>query len=332
MQACAHFAARERPRRSRSAEKRRFATVGGSLRSVRTERQRSGGPPRAEAAARAARKSRKPSPQDHPPERHRVRAARRKPILRSTTESARLVRAANRSRRTPDRKNWPQPAERHSYGSSSKCHNLIRPRAAAARAVFSFLLAFLIAGCASPRKLASKTKEKTNVEEKRTETTAGEIFHRVDTTKTEDVENTYTKIEFFPPEPDKQETKPDTTATGGPSNPVADTPKNRTKEPKEKRPPDTGKRGAIKSIESYTMKQKSEAAGVTQTEQKEEATKTEEVNTDSDTEIDVTEEPAADPYRWRYIFGILLLLAVAFFFLRKAKVFRAVAAFFRKLF
>ena len=133
MQACAHFAARERPRRSRSAEKRRFATVGGSLRSVRTERQRSGGPPRAEAAARAARKSRKPSPQDHPPERHRVRAARRKPILRSTTESARLVRAANRSRRTPDRKNWPQPAERHSYSSSSKCHNLIRPRAAAAR-------------------------------------------------------------------------------------------------------------------------------------------------------------------------------------------------------
>ena len=199
-------------------------------------------------------------------------------------------------------------------------------------AVFSFLLAFLIAGCASPRKLASKTKEKTNIEEKRTETTAGEIFHRVDTTKTEGVEITYTKIEFYPPEPDKQETKPDTTATGGPSNPVADTPKNRTKEPKEKRPPDTGKRGAIKSIESYTMKQKSEAAGVTQPEQKEEATKTEEVNTDSDTETDVTEEPAADPYRWRYIFGILLLLAVAFFFLRKTKVFRAVAALFRKLF
>lgn len=200
-------------------------------------------------------------------------------------------------------------------------------------AVFSFLLAFLIAGCASPRKLASKTKEKTNVEEKRTETTAGEIFHRVDTTKTEGVEITYTKIEFFPPEPDKQEIKPDTIAMGGPSNPVADTPKNRTKEPKEKRPPDTtGKRGAIKSIDSYTMKQKSEAAGVTQTEQKEGATKTEEVNTDSDTETDVTEEPAADPYRWRYIFGILLLLAVAFFFLRKTKVFRAVAALFRKLF
>lgn len=63
-----------------------------------------------------------------------------------------------------------------------------------------------------------------------------------------------------------------------------------------------------------------------------ETTKTEEVNTDTDKETDITEKPAADPYRWRYIFGILVLLAVAFFFLRKTKVFTAVAAFFRKLF
>ena len=85
-----------------------------------------------------------------------IRAANRirKTILRGTTESARLIRAANRLRKPilrgtagprgstepqtgphspPDRKNKPQPAERHSYSSSSKCHNLIRPRAAAAR-------------------------------------------------------------------------------------------------------------------------------------------------------------------------------------------------------
>ena len=100
---------------------------------------------------------------------------------------------------------------------------------------------------------------------------------------------------------------------GGPSNPVADTPKNRPKEPKEKQPPDTGRQGAIKSIETFTVKQKAEATGVTQEEQKTETTKTEEVNTDTDKETDITEKPAADPYRWRYIFGILVLLAVAFF-------------------
>jgi len=119
---------------------------------------------------------------------------------------------------------------------------------------------------------------------------------------------------------------------GGPSNPAADTPKNRPKEPKEKQPPDTGRQGAIKSIETFTVKQKAEATGVTQEEQKTETTKTEEVNTDTDKETDITEKPAADPYRWRYIFGILVLLAVAFCFLRKTKVFTAVAAFFRKLF
>lgn len=187
-------------------------------------------------------------------------------------------------------------------------------------------------GCSTPRKLAGSTKETAKTEEKRDETITAEFRRTVDSTKTEGVEITYTKIEFFPPEPDTLPTKQGTTKTGGPSKTVADTPKNRPKEPKEKQPPDTGKQGAIKSIETFTVKQNTEATGVTQEEQKTETTKTEEVNTDTDKETDVTEQPAADPYRWRYIFGILVLLVVAFFFLRKTKVFTAVAAFFRKLF
>ena len=198
--------------------------------------------------------------------------------------------------------------------------------------VIALLLAVLLSGCSTPRKLAGSTKETAKTEEKRDETITAEFRRTVDSTKTEGVEITYTKIEFFPPEPDTLPTKQGTTKTGGPSNPVADTPKNRPKEPKEKQPPDTGKQGAIKSIETFTVKQNTEATGVTQEEQKTETTKTEEVNTDTDKETDVTEQPAADPYRWRYIFGILVLLAVAFFFLRKTKVFTAVAAFFRKLF
>lgn len=196
----------------------------------------------------------------------------------------------------------------------------------------ALLLAVLLFGCSTPQKLAGSTKETAKTEEKRDETTAAEFRRTVDSTKTEGVEVTYTKIEFFPPEPDTRQTKPDAMQAGGPSNPDADTPKNRPKEPKEKQPPDTGRQGAIKSIETFTVKQKAEATGVTQEEQKTETTKTEEVNTDTDKETDITEKPAADPYRWRYIFGILVLLAVAFCFLRKTKVFTAVAAFFRKLF
>lgn len=197
--------------------------------------------------------------------------------------------------------------------------------------VIALLLSVLLAGCSTPRKLAGSTKETAKTEEKRDETAAAEFRRTVDSTKTEGVEVTYTKIEFFPPEPDTLPVKQSTTKTGGPSNPVADTPKNRPKEPKEKQPPDTG-RQAIKSIETFTVKQKAEATGVTQEEQKTETTKTEEVNTDTDKETDITEKPAADPYRWRYIFGILILLAVGIILLRKTKVFTAVVGFFRKLF
>ncbi|WP_278726203.1 hypothetical protein [Alistipes putredinis] len=198
--------------------------------------------------------------------------------------------------------------------------------------VIALLLAVLLSGCSTPRKLAGSTKETAKTEEKRDETITAEFRRTVDSTKTEGVEVTYTKIEFFPPEPDTLPTKQGTTKTGGPSKTVADTPKNRPKEPKEKQPPDTRKQGAIKSIETFTVKQNTEATGVTQEEQKTETTKTEEVNTDTDKETDVTEQPAADPYRWRYIFGILVLLVVGIILLRKTKVFTAVVGFFRKLF
>lgn len=199
-------------------------------------------------------------------------------------------------------------------------------------AITFIVLAVLLTGCGASKQLAGSSKETAKTEEKRDETTAAEFRRTVDSTTAEGVEVTYTKVEFFPPEPDKQDAKPDTTQTGGPSKPVADTPKNRPKEPKEKQPPDTGRQGAIKSIETFTVKQKTETTGVTQEEQKTETAKTEEVNTDTDKESDITEKPAADPYRWRYIFGILVLLGVAFFFFRKSKVFTTVAAFFRKLF
>lgn len=175
------------------------------------------------------------------------------------------------------------------------------------------------------------TKETAKTEEKRDETATAEFSRTVDSTKTEGVEVTYTKIEFFPPEPGRMETKPDTTQTGGPSKPVADTLKTSRKNRKRSSRPIQESR-ELKSIDTFTVRQKTETAGVTQEEQKTETAKTEEANTDTDKEADITEKPAADPYRRHYIFRILVLSAVAFFFLQKTKVFTAVAAFFRKLF
>ena len=193
------------------------------------------------------------------------------------------------------------------------------------RSILSVILCILVAllaGCSTPRKLVSSAKEAAKVEEKRTETSAGQITHFGDTTKKDGVEVTYTKIEFFPPgaeaggnAPAEAEPAPETTGT-----------KDRTP----KQPPNT--QGAIKSIETYTLKQTNEAAGVTKTEEQTEATKAEEVKTDTTNETDVTEKPAPDPYRWRYILAILVILAVAYIWLRKTKVFTGIAAFFRRLF
>ena len=78
----------------------------------------------------------------------------------------------------------------------------------------ALLLAVLLFGCSTPRKLAGSTKETAKTEEKRDETTAAEFRRTVDSTKTEGVEVTYTKIEFFPPEPDTRQTKPDAMQAG----------------------------------------------------------------------------------------------------------------------
>ena len=60
------------------------------------------------------------------------------------------------------------------------------------------VFAVLLTGCSTPRKLAGSTKETAKTEEKRDETIAAEFRRTVDSTKTEGVEVTYTKIEFFP--------------------------------------------------------------------------------------------------------------------------------------
>ena len=45
-----------------------------------------------------------------------------------------------------------------------------------------------------------------------------------------------------------------------------------------------------------------------------------------------TEQPAADPYRWRYILAILIIVIVAGVWLSKTKVGNTVISFIKKIF
>lgn len=168
-----------------------------------------------------------------------------------------------------------------------------------------FLVLFLI-GCSTPRKLAGAAKETQQVEEKRTESSKSELSLSVDTTKRTGVEVTYTKVEYYPPGPNdnfqykEEHIKEPEGAKHGYTKPLSND---------SNKPPN--KNGPIKSIEQYTYKQTAEEAGITKQEEKTEGVLDEEVNTNKTAEEETTEEPAADPYRWRYIFGIIFIFIVA---------------------
>ena len=191
--------------------------------------------------------------------------------------------------------------------------------------LLSVLFVFLGVGCSTPKKLTSSTTEISSSEEKRKETTTGDIYTLIDTTRKSGLEVTYTKIEFYKPEEKPAGPEPEKEPTGNMSS---------EPRPENKKPPNN--KGAIKSIEQLTLKATEEATGVSESRESNTSDLEEEIKKDTDVKIDTTEQPAADPYRWRYIFGILILIVVigvvGYFLLRKNKIFISIISFFKGFF
>lgn len=195
------------------------------------------------------------------------------------------------------------------------------------------LLVVFLTGCSTPRKLIASKEEKTKVDQATKETNTGTSSTFVDTTKTDGVEITYTKIEYYPPETNREQTpEPEGQVTPGKTNRPEGS---RSKEPTpaKKQPPN---KGPIKSIEQLTIKQNSEEKGVSQSQEANASAKEEVTTTDINKKEANTEQPAADPYRWRYILAILVIVIVAgtvvYFWLRKTKVGITVTSFIKKIF
>ena len=178
--------------------------------------------------------------------------------------------------------------------------------------IFSCLLILLGTGCSTAKKISSKTTEISSSNEKRTETHTWDVYTLTDTTKKSNLEITYTKTEFYPPEKSEETTK--------------------TEEPKVgvKHSPDNI--GAIKSIEQLTLKATEEQNGISENRESDTLDLDEEIKINTNIKTDTTEKPAADPYRWRYIFGIIISIIIACFFLRKNKIFISIISFFKRVF
>ncbi|MDR2009973.1 MAG: hypothetical protein LBQ22_05780 [Bacteroidales bacterium] len=181
--------------------------------------------------------------------------------------------------------------------------------------VLFYICLFGFLGCSSPKNLTSSTKETGTTEEKRSEFTEGEINTFVDSTKRAGLDIKYFKIEFYPPEEQPAGPCPEPEKEPAPGN------VNKEPKPTNKKPPD---KGAIKSIEGFIINSTSEEKGIAETKEKNISQKEEEINTDNTLETDLTEETAEDPYKWRYILGILITIIVigvaGYFLLRKSKV------------
>ena len=184
-------------------------------------------------------------------------------------------------------------------------------------------------GCHTPKKIVRNTTENIKISEQHNAVTTTETYSFVDTTKKSGVEINYYKIEFYPPagpsEPDG--TIPDNIAFPEGININAAGGNQRSK------PPNVG---AIKSIEGYTVKATDEQTGIAEEKSNTTENKEAEINTDITRAAEVTEQLAPDPYRWRYILGICIVVVLAgtglYFGLRKTKVVKAVITFFKKIF
>ncbi|MDR1584835.1 MAG: hypothetical protein LBS07_01500 [Prevotellaceae bacterium] len=170
--------------------------------------------------------------------------------------------------------------------------------------LFICFCVLLFTSCRIPQKLTtSHTTEAIISNEKQNETTSREIYNFADTTKKQGVEINYFKIEFYPQDgPSHQDTTdnivlPDAILSNiGSSNPD--------------KPPNN--KGAIKSIEGYTVTAKSEQSGVNESKKNTQVNKNAEKNEDINRQAEITEQPAPDPYRRRY--NILIIIFLIFFF------------------
>ncbi|MDR1652046.1 MAG: hypothetical protein LBS01_00055 [Prevotellaceae bacterium] len=182
-----------------------------------------------------------------------------------------------------------------------------------------------------PKKIISSTNENIKTSEQSSEVITTETYNFVDTTKKTDVEISYYKIEFYPPAgPALPDTIPENAVLPEGLNEVAGS------IPISKPPPNIAGKGAIKSIESYTIKAVSEQTGRAEEKSSETINKTAQSNADITKTETITEQPAADPYRWRYIFGIVIvfaLLAVGVYLgFRKSKFVISIISFLKNLF
>ncbi len=167
------------------------------------------------------------------------------------------------------------------------------------------MLCVLMTACAAAKKSTQITQAvDVTAERSTTETTDTEKL--IDTTRTDKGKITITEIEFFPP----------VAATDGqPSTPPVTNVSDLNL-------PNVGNigNGAVKSIKQTTIEQDTERKGESKETSSTTAITNEAMAANTEKTVKVETAPAPDPYRWRYIFYILVLGAIVVLYLKRAPI------------
>jgi hypothetical protein len=155
-------------------------------------------------------------------------------------------------------------------------------------------LVILASGCSLQKKSVSSKIVESNSAEVKTTLSDQSVF-TIDTSKTSNKEIVYSKTEYYPP----AENSGTATATQN----------------------DKDVKGAVKSVETYTVREKSDTKGQSKIENNIRKDSAAVVKNDVISETVQKTKPAPDPHRWMWIFGILVICAGTFIYVKRSKVF-----------
>ena len=175
----------------------------------------------------------------------------------------------------------------------------------------------LLASCGTARKV-QQTKQEVRIDSTATtKETNVKTDKFVDTTRTQHGKVTITEIEFYPPTPG---IAVDTTGAADSSKPE------RASKPLPGNPAnvnlqDVGNiKGAVKSIKQTVIESDVEEKG--ESEESSESKETESAANvgRNETNVQQSQEPSPDPYRWRYIFYISLIAVAVLLYLKRTPI------------
>lgn len=182
------------------------------------------------------------------------------------------------------------------------------------------IFCFFMVSCASTRK--SVHHSCTSVTNTQSEENSNQKTEKVvDTTKTESGKITITEIEFYPPINNCGNQEKDTV------NNIINNGNSKAESPKETNVgdiylPNVGsiQNAAIKSIKQTTIESNLEQKGESKETNENDTSKSEAViSKTSQSGVEET-TPAPDPYRWRYIFYILLVVSIWLLYLKRVPI------------